>query len=94
MVWPDNHKCAPQWEIKHEEYRGPDDFALVYAIDAEAAGEQYGEKRDNYGDYELANGGTYEVEIRKAGTATEEPGKWVAYILSGELTVNYCARPK
>lgn len=93
MIWPDTHQCPPRWEIKHEEYLG-EETKFVHAHDAESAGEKYGRVTDNYGDYELANGGTHDVEIRKARTATEEPGPWEAYTLSGEPTVDYHARKK
>lgn len=93
MLYPKSHRCPPRWEIKYPEWLG-DELKVVYARDAQFAGEKYAQATDNYGDYEFANGHEAEVQIRKAATATEEAGEWVAYVLSAEPTVDYHARPK
>lgn len=85
MPFAEKHTCPPQWEVWDDASWG-DEYQLVYAIDAQEAGEAYAEIYDSDGDYPLTNGNEVEVKIRKVGDT-----EWRTYVLSAEPTVNYQA---
>ncbi len=83
MLYPESHKCPPEYEVWGDDYSG-DDYTIIMANSPEEAGEKYADEFDAYGDYTIVNGSELEVKIRKKGDE-----EWKTYILSGEPVPQY-----
>jgi len=89
-IWASDgkHRCPPKWEIWDDDNRG-DEYAIVFAHDAEAAGAKYAEESDADDRVLLCDGEEQEVKIREAGDE-----EWRTFFLTGEVTSLYHALEK
>lgn len=90
------HKCHPAWLVYDPENDGWDSavdaaesLGPIYAADAQAAAERWGDEMDSEGDYPIAGGETPMVCVLPYGQVEAEPEY---FTVSAEHLVEYSAR--
>lgn len=87
MMYPDNHKCPPQWEVWSKDQGETRLYARkVYANDAAEAAEKWAGEDDSYGDHDICGGHPETVFV------AQSLGKISTYIVEGEVVPQYYAR--
>lgn len=84
------HACPPRWEVWSAEYDEDDPHKRsIYAHDAEAAAEKWGELDDrDSAEYSIVNGTEAKCWVQQVGS--DEVVKWA---VSGEYDPMYYASP-
>lgn len=91
MMYPDSHKCNPQWEVCFGE--NVDEainygITTVYACDVTDAVEEAAEYDDSHsGEYSIVRNGISKAWARELGTE-----QWAALIVEAESVPQYSAR--
>lgn len=88
MLFPDSHRCPPEWEAwSPDEGRGEEDAMVVRGRDAYEAARQFAERSDSDGDYGILRGREATVFVRPAGRDCPP----VRYRVTGESVPTYYA---
>lgn len=69
------HSCPPQWQaVEDSEEEDPawGDSLTLYARDGQSAAEEYCERTDQSGDYDIARNGAATVAVRQLGSTHVE----------------------
>lgn len=63
MVFPDTHRCRPQWQV-WQEGEEKDDASTFFAFDAAKAAEMWADDYDCNGDYDIVRGSPATVFVQ------------------------------